>query len=324
MSLTFQILEQLADGKFHSGEQLAAQFNISRARVWQAVDELRTLGLEVAAVTGRGYKIFDGLELLNQEKIAMHLPSALAENININILPQTESTNLVLSKALADNTIKTGSVCLAEYQSHGRGRLGRTWVSPVGSNIYCSIAWQFNQGAAQLMGLSLVAGLAVIRAFTHIGAKNIGLKWPNDIFWQGKKLGGILVEMSGDALGPCDVVIGIGLNINMPRHIKIDQAFTDLSQVMQRSISRNQLCAYLITALHDYLQRFSTKGFNGFLDEWLNYDILHNKAIKITQHDQISEGVAIGIDEQGLLKVTIAGQEQRLTSAEVSVQLEEV
>lgn len=321
MSLTFQILEQLSDGKFHSGEALAAQFDVSRARVWQAVDELRTLGLDIAAVTGRGYKIFDGLELLNPQKIKSYLPNELAENTELIICHETESTNSVLSDQLRKNKIPSGTVCLAEYQSLGRGRLGRTWQSPLCCNIYCSMTWRFNQNASQLMGLSLVAGLAVIEALNQIGAKNIGLKWPNDIFYQGKKLGGILVEIAGDALGPCDVVIGIGLNVNMPRHIKIDQAFTDLSQVMQRNISRNQVIAHMITQLNQYLPRFSQSGFNGFIDEWLKYDILHNKSVKITHLDQILNGYAIGIDEQGQLKVKIGDEEQRLTSAEVSVSL---
>ncbi|MFA6037826.1 MAG: bifunctional biotin--[acetyl-CoA-carboxylase] ligase/biotin operon repressor BirA [Legionellales bacterium] len=321
MSLTFEILEQLADGKFHSGEALAKQFDISRARVWQAVDELRSFGLEVAAVTGRGYKIFDGLELLNQEKILAHMPHELAQKTQILLHAQTESTNSVLSEQLRKNTIDSGTVCLAEYQSQGRGRLGRTWVSPMGSNVYCSMAWQFNKGASTLMGLSLVAGLAVIHALNQLGAKNIGLKWPNDIFWQNKKLGGILVEIAGDALGPCDVIIGIGLNVNMPRNIKIDQAFSDLSHAMQRTISRNQLIAYMISALNDYLSGFEQTGFNGFLDEWLKYDILHNQAVKITQFDQILDGLVTGIDEQGQLKVNIAGEEQHLTSAQVSVSL---
>jgi BirA family biotin operon repressor/biotin-[acetyl-CoA-carboxylase] ligase len=321
MSLTFELLEQLADGKFHSGEQLAKQFNISRARVWQAVDELRTFGLEIAAVTGRGYKIFDGLELLNQDKIIAHMSQALAQKTEFIIHTQTESTNTVLSEQLRKKMIGSGTVCLAEYQSLGRGRLGRTWVSPMSSNIYCSMAWQFNKGASHLMGLSLVAGLAVIQALNQLGAKNIGLKWPNDIFWQGKKLGGILVEINGDALGPCDVVIGIGLNVNMPRHIKIDQAFSDLSHAMQRSISRNQLIAYIISALNDYLLRFAQSGFNDFLNEWLQYDILHNQSVKITQFDQVLDGLVTGIDEQGQLKVNIAGKEQHLTCAQVSVSL---
>lgn len=321
MSLTFQILAKLADGKFHSGEALAKHFDISRARVWQAVDELRNFGLEIAAVTGRGYKIFDGLELLSDTTIKAHMPAELAQKTELLIYPETSSTNLVLSEKLRQNAINSGTVCVAEYQSQGRGRLGRAWVSPMASNIYCSVAWQFNQSVPQLMGLSLVAGLAVISALEQMGAKNVGLKWPNDIFWQGRKLGGILVEITGDALGPCDVVIGIGLNVNMPRHIKIDQAFTDLATVMQCSISRNQLIAYMITALNNYLPRFSQQGFNGFTNEWLKYDILHHQPVKITQLDQILDGLAMGIDERGQLKVNIDGQEQCLTSAEVSVSL---
>lgn len=321
MSLTFQILAELADGKFHSGEQLAQQFNISRARVWQSVAELRDLGLEVAAVTGRGYKIFDCVELLDKNKIIANFPKNISENIDIQIHSQTESTNSVLVEGLRQKAINPGTICLAEHQSKGRGRLGRTWESPLGSNIYCSLAWQFNQGAAGLMGLSLVAGLAVAQALNQIGARNIGLKWPNDIFWQGKKLGGILVEIAGDALGPCDVVIGIGLNVNMPRHIKIDQAFTDLSRVCQRSVSRNQLVAYLITALYDYLPRFSSEGLENLLDEWAQYDILQNQAVKITQQDEILDGIAIGINKQGQLKVNIDGVEQLLTSAQVSVRV---
>lgn len=319
MSLTFQILEALSDGQFHSGEQLAKQFNISRARVWQAVKQMRELGLEVAAVTGKGYKIFDGYELLNQEKIMAYLPKHMAHLPHIIIYPEIHSTNSVLSQGLRDKTINGNTVCLAECQSQGRGRLDRNWVSPLSGNIYCSLTWQFSQGVGDLMGLSLVAGLAIAKALTQMGAKNIGLKWPNDITWQGKKLGGILVEIAGDALGPCDVVIGVGLNMRLPRNINIDQAATDLSQVCQRGISRNQLIACIIAALYEYLPRFNQHGFGALLDEWLLYDILQQQTVNIMQHNETVEGIVTGVNEKGQLKVNIAGQEQFLTSAQVSV-----
>ena len=108
-------------------------------------------------------------------------------------------------------------VCFAEHQSAGKGRRGRQWVSPFGSNIYMSILWRFQQdGIACTAGLSLAVGVAVIRALKTYGFNEVGLKWPNDIYCQGKKLGGILIEVSGEADGPCAVIIGLGLNLFLP------------------------------------------------------------------------------------------------------------
>lgn len=323
MSLIFQVLAILKDGRFHSGEDLAQQLHVSRARIWQAVKALRAKGLEIAAVTGRGYKIFDGIELLDKDHITANLaPAYQALLPEILIYPETHSTNSVLLEKIRQKSIQSGTVCLAEYQTSGRGRLGRAWVSPLASNIYCSINWQFQQGAGQLMGLSLIMGLAVVKALNASGAQNIGLKWPNDIYHHNKKLGGILVEFAGDALGPCDVVIGIGINVHMPQNTQIDQAYTDLNSVLSTMPSRNQIAANLIASVYDYLQRFSLQNFTTFLPEWRQYDILYNQTVTITQGTQTVRAIVTGIDECGQLTVNINGKAQVLTSAQASVRLE--
>ncbi len=315
------ILSKLADGKFHSGEQLAQELNVSRARIWQAMGDLRILGLEIAAVTGRGYKIFEKLELLDLNRIMAALPESIQVKLPTPLIYlETTSTNSVLLEGLRKREVKSGTVCLAEFQSQGRGRLGRQWASPLG-NIYCSMAWQFQHSAAGLMGLSLVMGLAVVAALKKSGARDMGLKWPNDIYHHGKKLGGILVEIAGDALGPCDVVIGVGINVLLPRNVIIDQAYTDLSQVLPQKISRNLLLSNLIASLYEYLTLFNQKGLSYFLPQWDEYDILHHQAVHIIEEHRTLSGVVVGVDAQGQLRVNVAGVEHVLTSARASVRL---
>ena len=128
---------------------------------------------------------------------------------------------------------RSGLVCTAEQQTAGRGRRGREWISPFGRNLYVSTVWEFTQGAAALEGLSLAVGVAVAQALKGLGLPEVQLKWPNDIQHEGKKLGGVLLEMVGDASRQCQVVVGIGVNVAMPGAAAnaIDQAWTDISRM---------------------------------------------------------------------------------------------
>ena len=317
-----KILSVLADGEFHSGSALSENLGISRSAVWKHLNNLAELGLEYSAVSGRGYRLERPLELLRRNKIESFLTSEVRSTLSsLEIHDQLNSTNSYLAER-AKFDAPSGSVCLAEFQSAGKGRRGRLWVSPFGSNIYLSILWRFQQGPAALSGLSLAAGVAVVRALKHLNIAGIGLKWPNDIYWQEQKLGGILVEVSGEANGPCTAVIGLGLNIFLPdrQAASITQAWTDLSKITgQTQFPRNQLVSILMNHLLPVIANFETTGVAAYVDEWRSYDCLKNKAVRLFMFDQQIEGVAQGIDENGLFILKMAeGQTKAFASGEVS------
>ncbi|MFU8789069.1 MAG: bifunctional biotin--[acetyl-CoA-carboxylase] ligase/biotin operon repressor BirA [Methylobacter sp.] len=317
-----QLLNLLADGAFHSGTQLAATLGISRSAVWKQLNGLGQWGIAHAAVSGKGYRLDKPLELLTASAINAALnPQASALISALDIHPQIDSTNRYLVEA-AQHDAPSGSVCLAEHQTAGKGRRGRHWVSPYGSNIYLSILWRFQQGPAAISGLSLAIGVAVIRALTQYQIDDIGLKWPNDIYSQGKKLGGILLEVSGESDGPCSAVIGLGLNVSMPETEakSIDQAWTDVSKMTgKRQVSRNALAAMLLNHLLPLIADYEHLGISAYLDEWRGYDCLSGNAATLFIGQQHIDGIVRGVDNNGLLLLERTnGTVQAFASGEVS------
>jgi BirA family biotin operon repressor/biotin-[acetyl-CoA-carboxylase] ligase len=217
---------------------------------------------------------------------------------------------------------RAGYVCLAERQTAGRGRRGGNWVSPFGSNVYLSVSWGFNTGTAALSGLSLVVGVAVARVLRASAAADIGLKWPNDILWAGRKLAGILIEMSGEATGPCTAVVGIGINVRMPAHqgATIGQPWVDLTEVMAgEPLGRNELVAQLLNSVLPTLESFEKKGLEPFLDEWHRLDVFHGKNVVLKQPAGEVAGRVMGVDARGCLLLDHDGVQRSYGSGEVSL-----
>jgi BirA family biotin operon repressor/biotin-[acetyl-CoA-carboxylase] ligase len=318
-----QIISLLADGEFHSGTELARVMGVSRSAIWKQLNSLSELGLDYSGVRGKGYRLSKPLELLTQDAIIEALHDQAAKRVSlIEIHDQINSTNSYLL-GLAQQGAPTGMVCLAERQTAGKGRRGRQWISPFGCNIYLSILWRFQKnGLAALSGLSLAAGVAVIRALYQFGIFQVGLKWPNDLMSQGKKLGGILVEVSGESDGPCLAVIGLGLNLSMPEHqaSQISQPWTDLTRLTgQKRIPRNQLIAALLNQFLPLIADYEESGIEAFVDEWRCYDCLYNKPISLILGGRQIQGIAAGIDDRGMLAVKLSdGTEQFFASGEVS------
>lgn len=317
-----RILILLADGEFHSGTELADDLGISRSAVWKQLQGLNDWGLQYSAVSGKGYRLDRSLELLLESKInevVSEQAGALISSFEIH--DQIDSTNRYLVESSQHDAL-SGSVCFAEYQTAGKGRRGRQWVSPYGSNIYLSILWRFQQGPAAISGLSLAIGVAVIRALKQHQVNDIGLKWPNDIYSQGKKLGGILVEVSGETDGPCSAVIGLGLNLFMheAEAKTITQAWTDLSKVTgQNRPFRNKLAGTLLTHLLPVIAGYEGLGIASYLDEWRDYDCLAGKEATLFIGQQQFEGIVQGIDANGMLLVERPdGCVQTFASGEVS------
>lgn len=325
MHSRYRILHMLTDGSFHSGQSLGAVLGLSRSAVWKSIQQLRGLGIEIYAVSGRGYQLASPVELLEREKIlsAMDGSSALMVR-HIDIFPEIDSTNDYLGK-LVHQGIESGRVCLSEYQYHGRGRQGKAWISPFGQNISLSLFWKFSAGPTTLTGLSLVVGVALVRALSHLGATELKLKWPNDLYWHNRKLGGILLEVGGETSGPANVVIGVGLNMGISQHHgeQIDQPWTDLSAVAgEGSLSRNRVCGLILQHLCKAMHEFSGRGLAPFLQEWRSHDATSERMVDLLLPGHSMTGRALGIDDHGALLLEIDGTVRRFVSGDVSLRLQ--
>ncbi|NOT84420.1 MAG: bifunctional biotin--[acetyl-CoA-carboxylase] ligase/biotin operon repressor BirA [Methylococcaceae bacterium] len=299
-----QLLRLLADGQFHSGSALAVQLGISRSAVWKHTQSFSALGLEVMAISGKGYRLEAPLSLLAVDALKAELTPFTQSKLGaVEIFEQCDSTNNYLMSEARQGRVAS-KVCLAEYQAAGKGRRGRQWVAPFGQNIMLSILWRFELGTSAIAGLSLAIGVAVIRALNKQGIAGVGLKWPNDIFWQDRKLGGILIEVVGETSGPCAVVVGLGLNGFLPAKAAgdINQAWVDLRQITgQTTLNRNHLSAALLNALIPVLAEFEHTALLDYLQEWRGYDCMLNKTVTVLLHNQTLSGMVKGINDQGLL-----------------------
>ncbi|NCT68545.1 MAG: biotin--[acetyl-CoA-carboxylase] ligase [Rhodanobacteraceae bacterium] len=316
------LLAALAAAPAISGSELAARLGVTRAAVWKQVERLRALGLGISAQAGRGYRLDAPLDLLDADAIAAGLSVAAHARLGaLAVHWQLDSTNSALLRAAATDP-RDGLACLAELQSAGRGRRGRAWRLPLGGGIALSLLKRFDGGMAALAGLSLVVGIAAVQALADCGIGEIGLKWPNDLVARGRKLGGILVELGGDALGPCHAVIGLGLNVRLDARAgaSIDQPWIDLATLADGAPpSRNRLAAALLERLLDALERFARDGFGAFADAWAQHDVLAGRRVQVLRADGAREGVAAGVDARGALRVVFADGERAVDSGEVSV-----
>ncbi|WP_116475739.1 bifunctional biotin--[acetyl-CoA-carboxylase] ligase/biotin operon repressor BirA [Zobellella maritima] len=308
------LLSQLADGQFHSGEQLGERLAISRAAVSKHVQALKALGLDIYSVSGRGYRLSVPLQLLDPERLARALAPGRVECV-----PVIGSTNQYWMESI--ERLDKGDVCLAECQTAGRGRRGRTWISPFGGQLIMSMYWRMDQGMAAAMGLSLVVGIAVVEALAAEGFTGVQLKWPNDLYLNGRKLAGILVEMSGTAGGPCHLVIGMGLNLVLPREQqqRIDQPWAELAELAPVT-DRNRLVVTLVRYLQEYLTRFEANGIADFREQWNRLDYFNGKPVRVLMGEQEIHGIARGIEEQGALLLELeSGEIRRFLGGEISL-----
>jgi BirA family biotin operon repressor/biotin-[acetyl-CoA-carboxylase] ligase len=323
MDRHLEIVRLLADGQLWSGEAIAERLGISRAAVWKAVRKAsERLQLDIDSVRGRGYRLRAPLELLDADAIGSGLPAPLRARLpQIRLFELIDSTNTWLMQQ-AGNGAPSGSVCLAERQSAGRGRRGRVWVSPFGRDIYLSLLWRFGLAPAQLGGLSLAAGVAVARALESTGAAGIGLKWPNDLHWQRRKLAGLLLEVAGESQGPSWAVIGVGVNLRLDpaRGADIDQPWVDLATVLRgAAFSRNLVASALIAQLVSILSDYGDHGLAPLIDEWSARDAYLGEPVELVTGQQRIAGVHAGIDRNGALLLDIHGDQRAFQAGEVSL-----
>ena len=314
------LLRALRTDRAVSGSDLAARLGVTRTAVWKQIRSLRALGAPVDAVAGKGYRLAWPCEALDAGAIRALLDPALRRRLrNIAVHWQVDSTNTELLRDAAAGA-RDLSVCLAEVQSAGRGRRGRTWISPLGANVYFSLLKRFDGGLGTLSGLSLAAGVALAQALEDGGAAGIGLKWPNDVVVDGRKLAGILVEAGGEFLGPCFAVIGIGINLRLPDDVDTGQPATDLARLCAGAMpSRHRVIARLLARLVDALDRFSADGFAAFAQAYAARDALAGKRVRVQATDGAHDGIADGVDARGALCVRHGSARAVYDSAEVSV-----
>ncbi len=310
------IIQLLADGQFHSGEALGAALGVSRAAVWKQLQKLEKLGIRVESVRGRGYRIAGGMELLDRDKILESLPPSVAAGVrDFTLFDEVESTNSYLLKGLVHQC-----VCVAERQTGGRGRRGRRWVSPFGRNLYLSVGWRFDGGAVAVEGLSLAVGVALRRAVASVlPSEGLGLKWPNDLLLDGRKVGGILVELTGDPSDQCNVVVGVGLNLDMsPDEAgEVDQPWANLSEL--GTVSRNRLCASVIAELFGLLSGYGGRGFAPWRREWERCDVSRDRPVVLSTPASSIVGIARGVADNGALRLETADGIRLVSGGEITL-----
>jgi BirA family biotin operon repressor/biotin-[acetyl-CoA-carboxylase] ligase len=305
------IIAMLSTQEFVSGEALAERLGISRAAISKHIDVLETLGLSIFSVKGRGYKLATPVSLIDE--------AALKQGIErrcfyFDDIPSTNAFMLSHSDEL-----ESGDVCIAEHQSAGRGRRGRKWVSPYGSHLYFSLFWRLTDGMSKAMGLSLVVGCSLARVLADLGVDNIGLKWPNDVYLDGRKLAGILVEMKGQADSNCELIIGIGVNMAMPdaQGEAIDQPWADLQGVAMPD--KTEFAIKLQRQLQADLTLFEREGLPAFVTRWQQADLFIGKKVNLLMADKVESGICRGIDSQGALLLDIEGELKSFIGGEISL-----
>jgi len=321
-----RLLGLLATGEFHSGERLAKRLRISRGGVWKLIRTLQAMGVNIESVARQGYRLPRAIDLLDRDAILAEMSPEFRELLQpLDVLLTVDSTNRYIAEH-ATNPPGAIQVCAAEIQNAGRGRRGRTWLAPFGSGICMSLGWQFLEAPPTFSALSLAVGVAAVHAFRRLGIEGVGLKWPNDLIWQQRKLGGILIEMRGESAGPAQVVIGIGINMRMPATVRLQLAeqqaalISDVHEIMRdRTPTRNALIAMLAEEVTRMLQTFGKRGFEPFAQEWHKLDTLADAPVRVMSGTETTFGRARGVDVDGTLLVDVDGELRRFASGEVSL-----
>lgn len=307
------LISILSDGEFHSGEHLGEQLGMSRAAINKHIQTLRDWGVDVFTVPGKGYSLPDPIQLLNEDLIKSEIKTGA-----VAVLPVIDSTNQYLLERL--ETLQSGDACIAEYQQAGRGRRGRQWFSPFGANLYLSMYWRLEQGPAAAVGLSLVIGIVMAEVLQELGAENVRVKWPNDLYLNDRKLAGILVELTGKTGDAAQIVIGAGINLAM-RNVATDvinQSWINLQEA-GINIDRNALAIKIIKELRKALQLFEDEGLAPFLPRWESLDNFINRQVKLIIGDREIHGISRGINEQGGLLLEQDGVIKPWVGGEISL-----
>ncbi|MDY7562136.1 bifunctional biotin--[acetyl-CoA-carboxylase] ligase/biotin operon repressor BirA [Pseudomonas sp. 10B1] len=312
------LLKLLKDGAFHSGQALGNALGVSRSAVWKQLQQLEAeLGIEIHKVRGKGYRLANPISLLSQDKI---LGRGFSPEWPMLIFDSVDSTNAEAMRLISHGH-QMPILVLAERQTAGRGRRGRTWVSPFAENIYYSLALRVEGGMRQLEGLSLLVGLAVLHVLREVGVKGAGLKWPNDILVGQRKLAGVLLELVGDPADICHVVVGVGINVNMQTAPEVDQGWTSVRLETGALTDRNDLIARLNRSLEHYFDMHLKNGFTAVQADWEKNHLWQGRTVTLLTAANQIDGVVLGVDVRGALRLEVAGEEKIFSGGEISLRL---
>jgi len=312
-NVPLKLVDILSDGEFHSGEQLGETLGMSRAAINKHIQTLKSWGLDVYTVTGKGYSLSAPIQLLDEQAILSQVTQG-----NVSVIPVIDSTNQYLLERMHE--MESGAACIAEYQQAGRGRRGRQWFSPFGANLYMSMYWRLEQGPAAAMGLSLVIGIIMAETLRSLGADDVRVKWPNDIYLNDRKLAGILVELTGKTGDAAQIVIGAGINLAMRTAdaSQINQGWINLQEAGV-TVNRNELAAHLINSLREALPLFEQEGLTPFVARWAALDNFINRPVKLLIGEREVHGIARGVDSQGGLLLEQDGEIKAWVGGEISL-----
>lgn len=312
-----KLVSLLSDGKYHDGTTIGDKLQMTRSAVWKLIKKLENYQIKLDSIKGKGYALLEPLVLLDVKQIKKKCTHS---KVDISIFESIDSTNAYLKTIVDKDKI---TVCLAEQQTHGRGRFNREWYSPFAKNIYLSCLYPFQKDVSELAGLSLVMSLAIIKTLKESGIhEKLYVKWPNDIVYDAKKISGSLIEIQAETHGACHAIIGVGVNTNMLEESvdAISQAWTSMQQVLKTYVNRNSVCVNLLNNLLDYLQCFAVKGLAPFINEWQHADCLMDKLIAVTNVHETIEGKVMGINEQGHLLLQLKnGKLRAFSSGDTSI-----
>lgn len=312
-TIPLTLISILADGEFHSGEQLGESLGMSRAAINKHIQTLRDWGVDVFTVPGKGYSLPEPVQLLDEHFIHSQITDG-----TVAVLPVIDSTNQYLMERIG--SLQSGDACIAEYQQAGRGRRGRKWFSPFGSNLYLSMYWRLEQGPAAAIGLSLVIGIIMAEVLQDLGAKDVRVKWPNDLYLHDRKLAGILVELTGKTGDAAHIVIGAGINLAMRQVVSdiVNQGWINLQEA-NIAVDRNQLAVRLINELRSALMTFEQEGLAPFLARWERLDNFIHRQVKLIIGEREIYGISRGIDQQGALLLEQDGAVKPWMGGEISL-----
>lgn len=294
------LLSHLADGE----EKVRSNLTQFSQNLAEDLQQFRDAGLNIIE-TAQGYRLVPQLPLLN----SLQISTALSP-YQVYYQPVMSSTNEWILQNIPN--LNKGDLCLAEYQTAGRGRRGRQWLSPFAGQMIFSFYWTFDPRKS-IEGLSLVIGLAIAEVL------NVQVKWPNDILFDGRKLGGILVEIANHKNGLLNLVIGVGINVSLPTQTEISQPYAQLSE-MDPDIDRQTLFPTLIQHLYARLERFEKEGINAeFQQAWQNHNAFFNSKVNVITEQRVISGIEQGIDERGYLRVQCGAELKMFNGGEVSL-----
>lgn len=317
------VLRVLAAGQTLTTERIAGAAGVEAEALEAAASQLADQG-----VLRRGADAWcapEGIDLLDRARLDLLLAASCPRACRAEVLGVTGSTNddaRRLLEEVADDSQRP-RVVLAEAQAAGRGRRGRSWQSPVASNLYLTQLEPLRGGPETARGLSLAAGVAVAEALERVHGIDVALKWPNDLLVEGRKLGGILVELALVG-GRCHALIGIGVNVRLPAHVAraIDQPWIDLATLGVDGPTRNETAAAIVASVNTMAETFRANGFDARLRaRWQSRDPFFDRAVVVSNRDGAVSGIARGIDDDGELLLETAAGRRVLSAGEVSIRL---